>query len=197
MVKHNLRRIKYGVLGFITFLLILGCCEEEVVNSDRLSSFEKTLMPNTSPQELTYIDNEGNTIKANDVPKESTIERRRHGPESCAIREYEEEEKFLIFPSEDIFIEFELRASDITRFSIFVNSETANTHGRFDLSCTDYRLSIEEQLKDVSINGFDFKNVLVFQNCSESSQIQRLIYSPVNGVEYLEFRNGDWLRLKE
>lgn len=183
----------------VTILLVYSCgCKDEIVESFRLSEFEKTLIPYTSHEEISYIDDEGAIFIANSQPKESIIDTRRAGPDSCMLTEYEEETNLLNFQSKDILIELRLTASNSRRFSITTRSDNSNNNGRFDLACTGlFDVSIEERLTDVSINQFDFQNVFVFQNCSETSGIERIIYSNSNGIEYIEFTDGKWLKLNQ
>lgn len=194
--------MKLHKITLILFLIISGCCKDEIVQSNKLNEFEKSLIPYISYQELTFIDNEGNTFIANSQPKEIIIDTDREGPESCRLTEYEEETNFLNFPSKDILLKLELRANYGTYFSLTVASESDNNNnnnnGRFDLACEGlFNLSIEERLTDLSINQFDFQNILVFQNCSESTEIEQIIYSTINGIEFIEFSDGKWLKLNE
>ena len=180
-------------------LLFYGCgCEDEIVESYKLNEFEKSLIPYESYQELSFIDDEGNTFIANSQPKENIIDTNRAGPESCRLTEYEEETNFLNFQSKNILIKLELTADNFTYFSLGITSENSDNNGLFDLACEElFNLSIQERLTDISINQFEFQNVLVFQNCSESTEIERIVYSNINGIEFIEFNNGKWLKLNE
>lgn len=188
--------MKFYKLSFILFLIISGCCKDEIVESYRLNEFEKSLIPYTSYQELTFIDDEGNTFIANSQPKESLIDTGRAGPESCRLTEYEKETTILNFQSKGLFIKLELTADYFTHFSLEITSNNSANNGLFDLACEGlFNLSIQERVTDTSINQFDFQNVLIFQNCSESTEIKRIIYSTINGIEFIEFNNGKWLKL--
>ncbi len=184
---------------FAITLLIYSCiCEDEIVESYKLNEFEKSLIPYTSYQELGFVDDEGNTFIANSQPKESIIDTNRAGPESCRLTEYEEETNFLNFQSKGILIKLELTADNFTYFSLGITSENSDNNGLFDLACEGlFNLSIQERLTDISINQFDFQNVIVFQNCSESTEIERIIYSNINGIEFIEFNDGKWIKLNE
>lgn len=190
--------MKFYQLTFILFFIISGCCKDEIVESYRLNEFEKTLIPYNSYQELSFTDNDGNIVVANSQPKESLIDTERAGPDSCKLTEYELETNFLNFPSKDILLKLELRAHYDTYFSLSSTSENTNNNEQFNLACEElFNLSIEERLTNISINDFDFQNILVFQNCSESTEIERIVYSPINGIQFIEFSDGKWLKLNE
>ena len=190
--------MKFNKLAFIALLIVSGCCEDEIVESYRFNEFEKNLIPYTSFEELRFIDNEGNTFVNNSQPKDHVVDVDRAGPESCQLTEYEQETNFLYFQSQDILFKFELTTHYETNFTLTSTSESTENNGRFELACAGlFGSSIEERLTDLSIDQFDFQNVLVFQDCSESTEIERIVYSPVKGVEYLEFRDGRWLKLIE
>ena len=190
--------MKLDKITLILFFIISGCCNDEIVESFRLNEFEKSLIPYDSYNELTFIDNDGNTFIANSQAKESIIDTSRPGPESCQLTEYEYETNFLDFQSKDILIKLELSSLYDTSFSLSLTSDNSDNNGVFYLSCEGlFNLSIEERLTDISINQFDFQNVLIFQNCSESTEIERIVYSNINGIEFIEYNNGKWLKLSE
>lgn len=142
---------------------------------------------------MTFTDNNGNILIANIQKKERKIETKRPGPESCELTEYELEKGFLVFQNITFTVEFELTANFQTSFVLTTRSEDFGTNELFDLRCV--ALSIPEQLTDLSINQFDFQNVLIFQNCNDSIDVERIVYSPLKGVEYIEFTNGDYWKL--
>ncbi|MGB1448386.1 MAG: hypothetical protein ACPG8F_00960 [Flavobacteriaceae bacterium] len=53
-----------------------------------------------------------------------------------------------------------------------------------------------DRLTDLSINQIDFQQILVFQNCSEATEIERIIYATNTGIEFMAFSDGKWLKLK-
>lgn len=181
----------------VVFLLIFsGCCKDEIVKIYRLNNFEKSLIPYNSYQELSFIDDEGNMIIANAQPKESIIETRRPGPESCQLTEYEKEKSSLNFPFNDIVIRLDLESGSSTHFTLIASSENTFNNGNFEIACEGlFNFSIQERLTDVSINEFDFQNVLIFQDCRESTEILQIVYSSINGVEFIEFKDGKWFKL--
>ncbi|WP_289040500.1 hypothetical protein [uncultured Zobellia sp.] len=188
--------MKLYKLSFLLFLVLGGCCKDEIVESKELNEFEKSLIPYNSFQELNFIDEQGNTVIANSQPKESIFDKRRAGPESCRLFEYEREINSLNFQSQNILIKIELNNESLTDFFLTVIREHALPNEKFDLACDElFSLTIQERLTNLTVNQFDFENILVFQNCSESAEIVKIIYSPTNGIEFIEFDNGTWLKL--
>ena len=188
--------MKFYKLSLILYLVLSGCCKDEIVESESLDEFEKSLIPYTSFQDLNFIDDQGTTIIAASQPKESMFDTRRAGPESCRLFEYEREINSLNFQSLDILIRIELNNESFTDFFLIVIREQSLPNEKFDLACEElFNLNIQERLKSLTVREFNFQNVLVFQNCSESAEIVQIIYSPTNGIEFIEFNNGAWLKL--
>lgn len=188
--------MKIYKLSFLLFLVINGCCKDEIVETKTLDEFEKSLISYNSLQELNFIDDQGNTFIATSQPKESMFDTRRSGPESCRLFEYERETSSLNFQSQDILIRIELNNESFTEFFLTVTREQSLLNEKFGLECEGlFNLTIQERLTGLMVNQFDFQNILVFQNCSESAEIVKIIYSPTNGIEFIEFNNGKWLKL--
>ena len=191
--------MKNFILTIFFLAIISGCCKDELVASYKLNPFEKTLIPYNSLQDLEFIDEDGNIFIANSQPKESILDLDRAGPESCELTEFEVETSSLKFQTKNILIELELVANYDTYF-VLINTGTmpTKTYEQFDLACEGlFNTPIEERLTNLTINSFEFQNVLEFQNCSESSQIEMIIYSLVNGIEFIKFRDGTWLKLNK
>lgn len=192
-------RILSCIRTLILLFILHGCCEDEIVRSYRLNTFEKSLIPFHSSQKLTFIDEEGNIFFAHRGPKKVLIDTERSGPESCQLTEYEKETASIAFQSNDgrevLSIWLELTSYG-TSFSLS-GVKNSSSIEQFELGCDAVNLSIEERFTDVSMDQFDFKNVLIFQNCATSSEIERIIYSRVNGIEFIAFKNGKWLKLDE
>ena len=154
------------ILLFAT-LITSGCCRDEIVDSYRLNQFEKTLIPYNTYEELKFINEEENIVIINSQPKTTSISSDRYGPESCRLFETEATSTYLYIPN------LELRLACV---------------GLFDRD-------IEERFTDISIGEFNFQNIVVFQDCQGYSPITQIIYSIENGVEFIEFSNGKWLKL--
>ena len=55
---------------------------------------------------------------------------------------------------------------------------------------------IDALTENIELAGFSFNNVIVFYNRDKKDiwDIEKLIYSKENGVEFILFRNGNWYK---
>ena len=190
--------MKNFVSLFVVVLTISSCCKDEVVGTHRLSDNQKSIISYDGSEELTFIDQNGDLHNALTTRDDATIDTYRRGTESCDLVETEELLSSLIFQTSDIsLIELRLFADIFTSFNLFAKASTSESRKGFNLVCEDIEeVLIEENFQDVVIGQFEFQNVLVFQSCLENSQIQQIIFSKENGVEFIEFSDPDkWLKL--
>lgn len=72
----------------------------------------------------------------------------------------------------------------------------SNRLSLFILTCdSDYNKQIQGHWQNITIHGFEFQNVLIFEHCSKNSQINRIIYLTTNGIKFIEFNYGKWFKL--
>ena len=56
---------------------------------------------------------------------------------------------------------------------------------------------LELELMDTTVNGFDYTNVYKFEPCDHDEinlVIVQIIYSIENGIEFIEYEDGTYLR---
>jgi len=158
-----------------------------------LNEFEKSLIPYKSYQEFNFIDEEGNTFIATSQPQENIVKVRHINPHGCDQEEVETITSALNFDSKDLVIDIILEANFIANMTL---QRDSNRLSPFILTCDfDYNKQIQEHLQNITIHGFEFQNVLIFEHCSKNSQINRIIYSTTNGIEFIEFNYGKWFKL--
>lgn len=187
---------KFCFILFFAIFIFSGCCKDEIVNSYRLGQFEKTLIPYNTNNQLKFNDEEGNVVIFNSQPKVTNITVDRYGPESCRLFETETTKTHLYIPSLELRLDIILSSFSNTLFTIRTLNQDSSLNASFELACiglTDR--NIEERFIDISIAQFDFQNVLVFQDCQGYSQIDQIIYSIENGIEFIQFSDGKWLKL--
>lgn len=173
-----------------------GCCDPELTNSYLLTDYQKTLITVTDYHDLIYFDSLSNRFIATTQPKEKVIYTENEREEKCKYSEHERMWTFFNFLAEGFVIKVEIDLSYEAKFRLYKINTGAPFGDYFDLSCSGiYNFPIEEQITDISISGFDFKNVFVFENCSKVSDINRILYSPKNGIEFIEYKNGDYYKL--
>ncbi|TVZ28090.1 hypothetical protein JM83_3186 [Gillisia sp. Hel_I_86] len=174
-------------------ILFTGCCKDEVVGRDLLSDYEKELIPYSGYDEIEYINEEGQIVLAQSTPTKIESDRWRPGPESCSVREYQTSTSHLIFRSEDFTLQIEIDKLLAGNFTINIGRGESFYFGQ------DCRIPldqpIEQRVTNISIEDYEFTNVIVFENCSDFSEISKIFYSAENGIEYLEFLNGSFLKI--
>ena len=186
----------------LTFILLMigltGCCNEELIDSYLLPEFEKSLIPFNDYQDLIYINETGQNIKASTQPKIINLERDYRGPESCEYWEYETISNFINFTESGFLIRLGVGTfNDLTAFGLeYVIPNSDNSENEYFDELIN---PTNEQVVDINLYGFEFKNVYVFKNnfLNENSKIELILYSSEGkGVELISYIDGKFLKLK-
>jgi len=188
-------------LKLISILLIMGlsgCCNEELIDSYLLSDYEKSLIPFNDYQDLIYINENGQNVKASTQPRIIDLERDYRGPESCEYWEIESLSNYINFIENNFTIRLGMnRFNDLTFFGLeYVILDSDNSENEYFNGLMN---PTNEQVIDINLNGFEFKNVYVFNNnyLNENSKIELILYSSEGkGVELISFLDGKFLKLK-
>ncbi|WP_165750429.1 hypothetical protein [Cellulophaga sp. Z1A5H] len=191
--------MKLYQLSFILFFLISGCCKDVIENTYTLNDYDKAIIPYTTSQEQLFTDNNGVEVLALSTPRISTIDARRDGPDSCRITEIEEVRSTLTFSAIDLTLDISVTADVDRPFGInTLTSMDTYYQSSFQLSCQAIvDMPLEAQVTTYSKNDFDFENVYVFQDCSENSSIENIVFSVTKGVEFIAFTDGGYLKLND
>jgi len=184
-----------------TFILVAiafsACCKDEIVSTHKLTDTQKSLIPFRGTKTLSFVDRDGEVFEANRNTNDPVVSTYRKGAESCQLGQTEELISRLTFNSTEIdVIELRLFADVFTSFGIRTERAGELTQ-RLHLACDDLEnLIVEEAKQDIEIEGFNYTDVLVFESCSNTDAIRRLIYSSANGVEFIEYSDDNrWLKL--
>lgn len=189
-------------LKLTPILLILGfsgcTCEETIIDTYLLSDNEKSLIPFNDFQDLFYINENGQRIKATTQPRIIELERQYRGPESCEYWEVESISNFINFTQSGYSIQLNIVTfNDLTSFNLkYVIPNSDNTKDEY---FEDLINPSNEQVVDINLNGFEFENVYVFNNnfLNEDSKIELILYSSEEkGVELISFKDGKYLKLE-
>ena len=187
-------------IKLIALILIFGfsgcTCEESVIDTYLLSEYEKSLIPYNDYQDLYYINENDQKIKATTQPRIIKIEKQNPGPESCEYWEVESISNFINFTQSGFSIFLNIGTfNDITSFSLeYVIPDSDNTGNEYFENLIN---PSNEQV--VNFNGVEFENVYVFNNnfLNEESKIELILYSAVGkGVELISFKDGKYLKLE-
>ena len=185
------KSISYLLIAFVAY----SCgCNDDSFESFELNEFERTIIPFTTEQNLEYINQSSQLFDA--ILSEKTIDNfnlNSSDDESCAVTlvETHRVEFTLTATNQEFLILVEKSRTD-TQFNIVTDSRFFAIN-----NCTSTFEIIEPPTTDFSSDGFDFENVYIFDNCGSESLISKIIYSSVNGVEFIKLENGDYLKLVE
>jgi len=186
--------ILFSILTFIS-------CEEDDSSIIRpLSDFERTIIPFEEEETVEFANELLEIITANVTAKDfgtSYAHRTRDG------QVFELEYVTNIFTFESSEEEFMVQISraysaDYTEFSISLNTMD-DTIGVIGIQGCEYIGSqdLELELMDTTVNGFGYTNVYKFEPCDHDEinlVIVQIIYSIENGIEFIEYEDGTYLR---
>lgn len=189
--------MKKIIILILTLVLISGCCDREIVASYRFNEFEKNLIPYDKFEDYFFINNIGEKFVIRSQPKTSSIERETPGPESCAVTEFPVESNYLRFGPLDLLVKFNLAKRGDTFFTLITTSELhPEFNQRFRLACKGlFEKDIKDRLTTISVHELHFEDILIFKSCEPDAAIKQIFYSPENGIEFIDFANGNWLKL--
>ena len=191
---RTLKILAYPILAF----MLSACCEPQLTASYLLTDNEKLLITPVGYDDLVYLVGTGGRFIATTQPKEDVISTESEKGEKCSYTEYERMWTFYNFTRQGFAIQVEINKSPVKSFRLSkFNTDTGSgSEAWFELTCGgNNSIPFEEQTTDISTSGFNFKDVFVFTNCSKTQDITRIIYSAKNGIELIEFKNGDYYKL--
>ncbi|WAC03731.1 hypothetical protein N7U66_10045 [Lacinutrix neustonica] len=156
---------------FTIVILIYSCgCDDEIVYSNKLTEFEKSLIPYTAFDNSYFLDENGNSIRASFDPRKFEIYTDRPGPESCQLQEYENLNGAVRFISKDLELTLELNTlyerrqfkineyyygNDNLGINFFQNCENGLENNPFD-----------NRLENITLLNFEFTDVIILEDCS-------------------------------
>jgi hypothetical protein len=191
-------KTNFKLASILLIIGFTGCCNEQLIDTYLLSEYDKSLIPFNDYQDLIYINENGQNIKASTQPRIINLERDYRGPESCEYWEVESLSNFINFPQNGFSIQLGIGTfNDLSFFGLeYVIPNSDNSDNEY---FTELMNPFNEQVVDINLNGFEFKNVFVFNNnyLNENSKIDLILYSSEGkGVELISFSDGKFLKLK-
>ncbi|WP_435654782.1 hypothetical protein, partial [Cellulophaga baltica] len=105
----------------------------------------------------------------------------------------------LTFSAIDLTLDIIVTAAIDRAFGInTLTSMDTYYQSRFQLSCEAIAdMPLEAQATTYSKHDFDFENVYVFQDCTENSSIENIVFSVTRGLEFIAFTDGRYLKLND
>lgn len=181
----------------IIIFSILGCCRDQIVSSYKIAENQKYLIPFEQDSTLSYISQQVISFSANAKQKKLEIVEERTGPDSCSLWAFDVLKSSIFINMFELKFEFILSRGFgddeliLSMKRLFQNG----TYQDYQIENSNGRNYFSDALfTDIEINGFLFNKVLIFKTPLMSS-INQIIYSPENGIEYVDFDDGRYLKL--
>jgi len=189
--------MKKSVFCLLIIFSIMGCCRDQIVSTYKIPVDQQYLIPFEQDAGLTYISQQNIAFSANAKQKKIEILEERSGPDSCNLWVFDVLKSSIFINIFELKFEFILSGG-------FNDDELILSMKRLFKSGShqDYRIVnangqnhfSEDLFTEIEINGFTFNNVLIFKT-SLLSEINQVIYSAENGIEYIDFDDGRYLKL--
>lgn len=178
----------FSIVFLLVFIISCTCNEEEVGrNMITNSNLEYCTSQANS---FTFYNNNSEIFTANFSGKKLFLQRSNVNPESCnyTVNQYAEE---------DINIGNYNGKIRIDNTAIGITIENGQFSNELVLGINSH--TIDDNLQDISINGFNFEDVLVIENNGRATpfNITKIIYSKTNGIEFILFEDGTWYKRVE
>jgi hypothetical protein len=184
-------------------ILLIGCCDTEVVSSKKLTEFENQLIPYYEMGNSYFTDENANSVRASIQVRELDTYGYQN-EESCEVYETQRLTGSIYFFPRNFAIHLEINTLGGTtmklteqnfKTTVGQNIEVVSKYN-FAIDCENiYASNLEESLTNVVISQFEFDNVLVFKSCDANSNIDNIICTPEKGVEFIAFKDSTYLKL--
>ena len=190
-----------NIIIVVSVLFLTGCrCKQETVKTS-LNTYERTIIPNTKSKVLEYKNEKGEIINATVSGKEiSEKNLNASDDEGCFSNLVEVHQYNITFSdsSKSLFVTIEKARQNKTVFWIYEIDNNYSTTASYSIQNSDTQ-NIEEELVNVSIEGFQYNNVFIFDlnSYSTDNEFEKIIYSSNNGIVFLKKKEGGYLKLEE
>lgn len=200
MKKINWAFMLLMLTTMFSILFFVGCgCKEETVRYS-LNSFEKSIIPYNETKLLEYKDANGDIIAATAMKKEVLeINLNSSDDEGCFNNIVESQSFDLSFNNSNklLYVKIAKSYNNRTTFDIS-ESDTLQKDmlGIYLIKNLDTQ-DLEQNLSNVSIDGFQFNNVFVFEvnPINIESEFETIVFSPKEGIVFLKKRAGGYLKI--
>jgi hypothetical protein len=192
--------MKKTISYLIIIILTISCCQNEIIASYEISDDKKYLIPFELDSNLTYISQQNATFNAIANKKHLEIVKETPGPESCDYWAFDLLKSSIFIDTFEMKFEFILsRRFEDNQLTIIIKRFIKDGGYEYEqdfqiVNCDEQKYFSDELFTDIEINGFEFNDILIFESCY-LSDIKQIIYSPKNGIEYIDFKDGRYLKL--
>lgn len=186
------KRMKLSFLILFSFLIVSCGCNDDGFESFELNTFEKIVIPFENETLVEFSDTNAEIITAVISKKtEQNYNLNSSDDESCFTSLVERNECTYKFDNSDklYYITIEKRKFNYTDFYIYSNSQEYYTTQGLETE------NIEEELTNITIDGFDFNQIFYLISNNSETEFESIVYSAENGIEFIKYRNGNYLKL--
>lgn len=188
--------MKKIIISFILLCCLVSCCQDEIVTSYEISEDTKDIIPFNQDRTLIYVSQQDITFTASAKQKKLEINTERLGAESCDLIANEILTSSVFISTFEFGFKFILEKDWFDRLNFHVERYWKDGGSQiFKTDCDQSSFYNADSFTDIVINGYSFSNVLIVDNCQADSGIDRIIFSPENGIEYVDFNDGRFLKL--
>ncbi|MBU2947897.1 hypothetical protein [Zobellia uliginosa] len=180
---------KLAMILCFTIVYGCGCSDNETIKYD-LNDFESSAMSIIAEEGIQFINKE-KEIQIAKVTSKTTENRDLNSSDedSCLVELAESQKNELIFENLGRTFTTTIEKRDENKSHIVI-SDGPTFYGVNYLNTEN----LEEILTDFSSDGYDFSSVFVLNSGSHSGFI---IYSPLNGIQFIKNDDGSYLRRTE
>ncbi len=198
-----IKLIKKPIYYLCFCLIVISCCKKEKIDSLKIPEDKAYLIPFKENKTLTYISEQNAFFQANAKQKNIEVIEEFINPDDCGYWTFERLKSSIFINTFEFNFEFVLATNSIENeltltVKLLLKDDT-NQYNEQDfqlVNCDKDNYFNNDLFTDIEINGFVFKKVLIFKSCYQSF-INQIIYSPQNGIEYIDFVSGRFLKLHQ
>jgi hypothetical protein len=192
--------MKKTISLIMTIILTVSCCQNEIINSYKIPEDKNYLIPFDNDTMLNYISQQDAYFQASAYQKELLIILEPTGPDSCESEAFDLLKSSIFINTFELKFEFILsRGFEDNQLTLTIKRFIKDGNDEFEqdfqlVNCDEQNYFSDELFSNIEINGLIYNDILIFKSCY-LSDINQLIYSPKNGIEYIDFKDGRYLKL--
>lgn len=178
---------KTFILSLIS-LFFLNCVCRNTEEGQMLINESNKAFFNDNSTRNKYITQEQLTIDSEFNGMQYSYSQSRNGAESCSYITYEKGIERLQIGNYIGEIKI-----NVSSFGIELNNNTIYNR----LYTSEFNISLDEIVEDITIADFYFENVIILKQLSNNESnhdIDTIIYSKTNGIEFILFEDGSWYK---
>ena len=169
---------------------ITGCtCNNEELSKIMIDNNDKEYLKDNS-ENISFVNQNENNIIAKFEAVNYYTEQEEVGRDACEYNTYEYGKRIFKMGNYSGNISINYNSS----LSIQINDDI--NHNTLVLK-NQQEKRFDTLLNDLDLSGFTFNNVLLLEKTTEDGNINKIIYSKTNGIEFILFEDGTWYKRVE